>query len=106
MQKSLTNKIMPILVNSMVTRPLTADERAEAGLKTTTFITDTRTLRFYYRLLPDGSMQIGSRSALTGADAKNPRHFDLLKEGLYRKFPSLRNVPIAYSWWEIGRAHV
>src|SRR3546814_6230339 len=59
--KSLTNKIMPILSNSVVTRPLTADERAEAGLKTTTFITDTRTLRFYYRLLPDGSMQTGSR---------------------------------------------
>lgn len=99
LHKSLTSKIMPILSNSMVTRPLTEAERAEAGLKTTTFITDTRTLRFYYRLLPDGSMQIGSRSSVTGADAKNPRHFELLKEGLYRKFPSLRNIPIAYSWW-------
>ena len=99
MHKSLNNKIMPILSNSMVTRVLTPDERAEAGLKSTTFITDTRTLRFYYRLLPDGSMQIGSRSSVTGADACNPRHLNLLKEGLYRKFPSLRNVPIAYSWW-------
>jgi glycine/D-amino acid oxidase-like deaminating enzyme len=99
LHKSLTGKIMPILSNSMVTRPLTARERLEAGLKSTTFITDTRTLRFYYRLLPDGSMQIGSRSALTGADAKNPRHLDLLKEGLYRKFPTLRDIPIAYSWW-------
>ncbi|NYT63081.1 FAD-dependent oxidoreductase [Alcaligenaceae bacterium] len=99
LHKSLSNKIMPILSNSMVTRVLTPQEREEAGLKSTTFITDTRTLRFYYRLLPDGSMQIGSRSALTGADAQNSRHLDLLKEGLYRKFPSLRNVPIAYSWW-------
>ncbi len=99
LHKSLTNKIMPILSNSMVTRVLTPQEREEAGLKSTTFITDTRTLRFYYRLLPDGSMQIGSRSALTGADAENGRHLDLLKEGLYRKFPSLRNIPIAYSWW-------
>src|SRR5690606_36103011 len=89
----------PILSNSMVTRPLTADERAEAGLKSTVFITDTRTLRFYYRLLPDGSMQIGSRSALTGADAQNGRHLELLKNGLYRKFPRLRDVLIAYSWW-------
>jgi len=96
---SLTNRMMPILSNSMVTRPLTADERAEAGLKSTVFITDTRTLRFYYRLLPDGSMQIGSRSALTGADAQNGRHLELLKNGLYRKFPRLRDVPIAYSWW-------
>ncbi|MCC2596440.1 FAD-binding oxidoreductase [Pusillimonas sp. MFBS29] len=99
MHKSLNSKIMPILSNSMVTRVLTPEERAEAGLKSTTFITDTRTLRFYYRLLPDGSMQIGSRSALTGADACNPRHLNLLKEGLWRKFPSLRDIPIAYSWW-------
>lgn len=98
LHKSLSNKIMPILSNSLVTRVLTADERAQAGLKSTTFITDTRTLRFYYRLLPDGSMQIGSRSALRGADAQNPRHIELLKEGLYRKFPSLRGIPIAYSW--------
>ena len=95
----LSGKIMPILSNSIVTRPLTAAERAEAGLHSTTFITDTRTLRHYYRLLPDGSMQCGSRSSLTGADADNPVHLERLKEGLYRKFPSLRGIPIAYSWW-------
>jgi len=95
----LSGKIMPILSNSIVTRPLTEAERAEAGLHSTTFITDTRTLRHYYRLLPDGSMQCGSRSSLTGADADNPVHLERLKEGLYRKFPSLRGIPIAYSWW-------
>lgn len=99
LHKSLTNKIMPILSNSMVTRPLTSQEREAAGIKTTTFITDTRTLRFYYRLMPDGAMQIGSRAALTGADATNPAHVQLLKDGLARKFPSLKGVPIAYSWW-------
>ena len=96
---SLSGKIMPILSNSIVTRPLTAAELKEAGLNSTTFITDTRTLRHYYRLLPDGSVQCGSRSALTGADANNPVHLERLKEGLYRKFPSLRGIPIAYSWW-------
>lgn len=95
----LTGKIMPILSNSMVTRPLTEAEREAAGLKSHTFITDTRTLRFYYRLLPDNSMQIGSRSALKGADAENPKHLELLKHGLARKFPALANIPIAYSWW-------
>ncbi|MFV0283847.1 MAG: NAD(P)/FAD-dependent oxidoreductase [Castellaniella sp.] len=95
----LNNKIMPILSNSIVTRPLTDAEREAAGLRNTTFLTDTRTLRFYYRLLPDGAMQIGSRSALTGADAKNPKHLELLKNGLVRKFPALKDVPIQYSWW-------
>jgi gamma-glutamylputrescine oxidase len=96
---SLSGKIMPILSNSIVTRPLSLAERQQAGLHSTTFITDTRTLRHYYRLLPDGSVQCGSRSALTGADANNPLHLQRLQQGLYRKFPSLQHIPIAYSWW-------
>lgn len=95
----LDNRIMPVLSNSLVTRVLTSAEREAAGIKSTVFITDTRTLRFYYRLLPDGRVQIGSRSALHGADAQHPRHLALLREGLARKFPSLRGVEVAYSWW-------
>jgi len=96
---SLKWKIMPILSNSLVTRVLTPAERAAAGLLSTTFITDTRTLRFYYRLLPDGRVQIGSRSSITGADAPAPRHMQVLVNGLHRKFPALRDVAVDYSWW-------
>ncbi len=95
----LRSRVMPILSNSMVTRPLTDAELAATNFRSTTFITDTRTLRFYYRLLPDRRVQIGSRSSITGADAENPRHLALLKRGLARKFPPLADVPIDYSWW-------
>ena len=95
----LQSKVMPILSNSMVTRPLTRAELDEAGFRSTTFMTDTRVLRFYYRLLPDNRVQIGSRSAVHGADASAPQHLELLKTGLARKFPSLRGIPIDYSWW-------
>src|SRR5690606_26797848 len=57
------SKLPPIQSHSIVTRPLTPEDLSEAGLHSTVFTTDTRTLRFYYPLLPDGSMQIGSRSA-------------------------------------------
>jgi glycine/D-amino acid oxidase-like deaminating enzyme len=50
-------------------------------------------------MLPDGRVQIGSRSAITGRDATNPKHLALLLEGLYRKFPILRGIEIDYSWW-------
>ena len=70
---SLDARIMPVLSNSLVTRPLTAQEVAATAFKTTQVITDTRTLRFYYRRLPDNRVQIGSRSAITGADAPHPR---------------------------------
>jgi glycine/D-amino acid oxidase-like deaminating enzyme len=99
LHKSLNDKIMPILSNSLVTRPLTAAELEATGFKTTQVITDTRTLRFYYRRLPDDRVQIGSRSAITGADAPNPKHMAVLVGGLERKFPALKGIQIDHSWW-------
>lgn len=99
MHRSLNSKIMPILSNSLVTRPLTEEELEATSFKTTQVITDTRTLRFYYRKLPDNRVQIGSRSAITGADAPNPVHMAKLVDGLHRKFPALKGIPIDYSWW-------
>lgn len=96
---SLDAKIMPILSNSLVTRPLGADELDATNFRTTEVITDTRTLRFYYRKLPDNRVQIGSRSSITGADAPNPKHMAVLVNGLHRKFPALKNVRVDYSWW-------
>lgn len=95
----LDSKIMPILSNSLVTRPLSEYELAATNFRTTEVITDTRTLRFYYRRLPDNRVQIGSRSSITGADASNPVHMAKLVEGLHRKFPALRGIDIDYSWW-------
>jgi glycine/D-amino acid oxidase-like deaminating enzyme len=95
----LRGRCMPILSNSIVTRPLTAGELDATGFRTKQVITDTRTLRFYYRLLPDNRVQIGSRSAVTGAEATQDRHLQLLIDGLHRKFPPLRGIDIDYSWW-------
>jgi glycine/D-amino acid oxidase-like deaminating enzyme len=97
---SLTkHRLMPILSNSIVTRPLTDAEREACGFKTKLILTDTRTLRFYYRQMPDGRVQIGSRSSVTGADAENPKHLELLVAGLHRKFPALKGIKVDYSWW-------
>ncbi|HSW18248.1 MAG TPA: FAD-binding oxidoreductase [Ramlibacter sp.] len=96
---SLHSKIMPILSNSLVTRPLTPAELKMTNFQTNEVITDTRTLRFYYRKLPDNRVQIGSRSSITGADATNPAHMAKLVDGLHRKFPALRGIEIDYSWW-------
>jgi glycine/D-amino acid oxidase-like deaminating enzyme len=96
---ALKNKILPILSNSVVTRPLTPDELKATGFKSNIFITDTRTLRFYYRLLKDNRLQIGSRSSVSGRDAADPTHLKLLTDGIARKFPAIANIPIEYSWW-------
>jgi taurine dioxygenase/taurine dehydrogenase large subunit len=78
---------------------LTESELEACGFKTRSPITDTRTLRHYYRLLPDNRVQIGSRAAITGKDAANPKHLAALREGLARKFPALRGIDLDYSWW-------
>lgn len=94
-----SHRLMPILSNSIVTRPLSDAEISALNFKTRIPLTDTRTLRYYYRLMPDNRFQIGSRSAITGADATNQKHLDLLITGLNRKFPSLKGIDIEYSWW-------
>lgn len=98
----LKDRTMPVLSNSVVTRVLTPAEVAACQFRSKVFMTDTRTLRFYYRLLDDGSgprLQIGSRSAIAGADAEHPRHLKLLTDAIARKFPPLAGIEIAHSWW-------
>jgi glycine/D-amino acid oxidase-like deaminating enzyme len=95
----LKNKIMPILSNSVVTRPLTEAELTATNFHSRTFLTDTRTLRFYYRLLADNRLQIGSRSSISGADAEDPVHLKLLTDAIARKFPPLAGIQIDHSWW-------
>lgn len=99
LHRSLDSRVMPILSNSIVTRALTEAELEACNFRTNQVLTDTRTLRFYYRLLPDRRIQIGSRSAITGRDAPNPEHFEMLRAGLRRKFPPLQDIAIDYSWW-------
>ena len=95
----LRNRLMPILSNSVVTRPLTEAELKATNFRSKTFLTDTRTLRFYYRLLDGNRLQLGSRSSITGAEAEAPQHLKLLTDAIARKFPPLAGIQIDHSWW-------
>ncbi len=95
----LKNRLMPILSNSVVTRVLTDAEMKACHFRSHTFMTDTRTLRFYYRLLEGNRLQLGSRSAITGAAAEDPVHLKLLTDAIARKFPPLAGIAIDHSWW-------
>ncbi len=99
LHRELKNRLLPILSNSIVTRPLTAQEIDACGLRTTQVITDTRILRHYYRLMPDNRLQIGSRSAITGRDAPQKQYEQRLIADMERKFPALKGIQIDYSWW-------
>ncbi len=95
----LKNRLFPILSNSIVTRVLTPAEIEACNFRTTQVITDTRILRHYYRLMPDGRLQIGSRSAITGNDAPQEQYKQKLIADMHRKFPALQGIQVDYSWW-------
>lgn len=99
LHRSLTNRYFPVLSNCLVTRPLTDEELKATNFRTRIAITDTRTLRYYYRLLPGNRLQIGSRSSITGADAHREQHYRLLTDGIARKFPALAGIQVDHSWW-------
>ncbi|MBS0430451.1 MAG: FAD-binding oxidoreductase [Proteobacteria bacterium] len=99
LHRSLTNRYFPVLSNCLVTRPLTDEELKATNFRTRIAITDTRTLRYYYRLLPGNRLQIGSRSSITGADAHREQHYKLLTDGIARKFPALAGIQVDHSWW-------
>ncbi|ART83137.1 FAD-dependent oxidoreductase [Oceanisphaera profunda] len=99
LHSQLKNRLLPVLSNSIVTRPLTDEEIAACNMHTRQVITDTRILRHYYRLLPDNRLQIGSRSAITGRDAPQEKYKNMLISDMHRKFPLLKGVKIDYSWW-------
>ena len=94
----LKNRTFPVLSNVIVTRPLTDNELAATNFVSSDVITDTRTLRFYYRKLPDNRILIGGRSAITGKDAANPKHNINLLQALKRKFSALGDLTYDYQW--------
>ncbi|WP_229884078.1 NAD(P)/FAD-dependent oxidoreductase [Roseobacter sp. MH60115] len=91
-------KNMPIMANSVVTRKLTEEEIEVCKFNSHIIFTDSRKLRYYYRYLPEGRLQIGSRSAITGTDAQNPKHLQIVQEAIARKFPILKGIETPYFW--------
>lgn len=94
----LKDRSFPVLSNVVVTRALTDTELSATQFVSSDVITDTRTLRFYYRKLPDNRILIGGRSAITGADAGNPKHNDNLMRALKSKFSALGDLTYDYQW--------
>jgi glycine/D-amino acid oxidase-like deaminating enzyme len=98
LHKLTAYKNMPIMANSVVTHELTDAEVEACGFNSNILVTDTRKLRYYYRYLPEKRLQIGSRSAISGADAENPKHLQVVQEAIGRKFPALKGIETPFFW--------
>ncbi|RZQ51862.1 oxidoreductase [Pseudoalteromonas phenolica] len=94
----INNRYLPILSSIMVTKPLTQTQLESSGLKTHQVTMDTRTLKYYYRLLPDNRLLFGGRGAIFAKDQNKPTYLNNLKKGLADCFPTLNNISHDYYW--------
>ena len=93
---TLDSRLLPVLSNIVVTRPMTEAEIGESNFVTTDSISDTRKFLNYFRRLPDGRVMLGSRGPIR--ESGSAPHRDRLLQIIRRKFPALHSISADYFW--------
>jgi len=94
----LAGRMLPVLSNILVTRPLSPAEREAQGWTSTLMAYDTRHLLHYFRLLPDGRFLFGGRGGLSADPGSESRARSWLTAAFHRLFPAWREVEITHFW--------
>ena len=95
----LTRRNLPVVSSVIVTPPLSRAQLDATGLKDDYAYMDTRVLKYYFRLLPDGRLLFGGRGAIRGANAENPRYARRLLAALHASFPALKDITHWDDFW-------
>jgi len=96
--ESVDNKQFPVQSSIFVTAPLNDEQRASTGLTTPMSFMDTRMMKYYYRVLPDGRLLFGGRGAVKGKDADNATEKKRLYDAMVKSFPALKGIAMDYFW--------
>ncbi|WP_119458928.1 FAD-dependent oxidoreductase [Rhodospirillaceae bacterium SYSU D60014] len=91
-------RLLPVLSNIIVTRPLTAAERESVNWQTYLKIWDSRRLLFYYRLLPDNRVLFGARGGIHDTPTANRKQKAWLQRRFADMFPPLSGVDTDFFW--------
>lgn len=94
----LTGRVMPVLSNILITRPLTPEEQAAQGWTTTDAACDSRELLHYMRLLPDGRFLFGGRGGWDASPAGKARMRAYMEKQFSEMFPVWAGVEITHFW--------
>lgn len=92
----LSKKQFPVLSNILVTKPLPKD--IADGWRKGLMAMDTRSLKYYYRLLPDNRILFGGRGAVAGKHANTSKSQYQLKQAFNQYFPNLAKIESEYFW--------
>lgn len=96
--RATAGRLLPVLSNIVVTRPMTAEEKAEANLVTSHMMSDTRKLLNYFRRLPDDRILLGNRGPLRPTKTALDAHRAEMLGTIRRKFPALHTITGEYFW--------
>ena len=94
----LTESCLPVLSSVIVTEPLNTGQLQQLNWQHNSVMMDTRTLKYYYRLLPDNRILFGGRGAITGKAAADPIYARRLLAALKRCFSGLEQLNYQYQW--------
>ena len=91
-------RTLPVISNILTTRPLSEAELAAQSWRTENPLSNTRTLLFYYRLLPDRRLLFGARGDSTGSPEAAERMQAWLTRRFGEVFPAWQDVEISHFW--------
>ena len=96
--KELDSRIMPIISNIIVTKPLTEKQINLHNFKTFSPIVNTRNLLYYYRKLPDNRILFGARGDMNGSSESHKIYIKKIENNFKSIFPNWKNIDIEYTW--------
>ena len=94
----LNNRILPVISNIIITKPLTNDQIMAHNFVTHNPILNNRNLLFYYRLLKDNRFLFGARGDLVGSEESSLIKSKKMEQQMKKVFPEWNNVEIDYHW--------
>ncbi len=94
----LARRILPVISNIMITRPLTGAERDAQGWTRHLMAYDTRRLLHYFRLLPDNRFLFGARGGVSFRPAQVAQFARRARAAFEMIFPAFRAAETEYAW--------
>jgi glycine/D-amino acid oxidase-like deaminating enzyme len=94
----LGGRTLPVQSSVIVTRPLTAEDRAAQGWTGDQMAYDSRFLLHYFRLLPDGRFLFGMRGGRKATPVAQAAVSRRLRADFVQAFPAWRHVAITHEW--------
>ena len=95
---NLNDRILPVISNIIITRPLTNEEVKSHNFVTNNPVLNTRNLLFYYRLLRDNRFLFGARGDLIGSEQSSVHKSKIMENQMKKVFPNWEDVEIDFHW--------